>query len=142
MKSTEDEDHKVPDDPPTADKAAWKKYWDDARREEQQSDEDTRQLIEEGRRIWKQRFLVFLRQWRSRLLEKTNTPEPQELRETLELLSVEAEKIQRHGKDTDFDKMYDAVHRACAERDTRDTTLDRQKIVDAIAALIDFVERT
>jgi hypothetical protein len=49
MESTKDDDHKRPDDPLTADKAAWKKYWDDALREEQQNDEYIRPLIEEGK---------------------------------------------------------------------------------------------
>jgi hypothetical protein len=142
MKSTEDEHHKRPDDPLTADKAAWKRYWDDALREEQQSDEDTRHLIEEGRRIWKERLLGFLRQWKSRLVETLEPLPPYELQEALDRLSTEAGKIRVDADEKKFEEICDAVRRACAAGDTHSRTLDRQKIVDAIAALVDFVERT
>ncbi len=38
-----------PQDPLTADKAAWRRYWQTAEDKERASDEDTRQLIEEGK---------------------------------------------------------------------------------------------
>jgi hypothetical protein len=142
MKSTEDEDHKVPYDPLTADKAAWKRHWDDALREEQQSDEHTRQLIEEGRHDRKQRFLEFVRQWKSRLLETPEVLQPQELRDAIIRLSAEAGKIRGDTPEKDFDRLCDAVRHACVEAgDTDGRALDRHNIVNAIAALVDFVER-
>jgi hypothetical protein len=42
---------KLPQDPLTADKAAWKRYWQQAIDHENASDEHTRQLIEEGKKI-------------------------------------------------------------------------------------------
>jgi len=142
MKSTEDEGHKRPDDPLTADKAAWKKYWDNALRKEQQSDEHTRHLIEEGRRNQKQRFLEFLRQWEALLLETSEVLQPQELRDAIDRLSAEAGKIRGDTPEKDFDRLCDAVRRACVEAgDTDGRALDRHNIVNAIAALVDFVER-
>src|SRR5947207_2942990 len=138
MKSTEDDDHKRPDDPLTSDKAAWKKYWDNALRKEQQSDEDTRHLIEEGRRNQKQRFLEFLRQWEARLPETPDARQPRELRDALNCLLTEAGKIRVDADEKKFEEICDAVRRACAEGDTLGAILDRPKIIDAIAALVDF----
>ena len=136
----------VPPDPLTAsltDKAKWKEYWQAAERKEQMSDEDTRRLIEEGQREGRKCFLQVLATWKSRLLQNAEDLRPKKLQESLNQLSEEAEEIWRHADDQkQFALVYDALRKACAAIDGHDTDLDRNKIVDAITVLVEYVKRS
>jgi hypothetical protein len=77
------------------------------------------------------------------LLETPDALQPRELREALNCLSAEAGKIRGDADEKKIEEICGEVRRACTDASDIDSrALDRQKIVDATAALVDFVERT
>jgi len=125
------------------DKARWAKSWDEALQAEEASDEYIRQRIEKGRQERKKEMLDFLRQWRSQLIQSDKPLQTQDYIDKVNSLSAKAAIVGKEIAER-FDELCDAVR--CASTKMSETSSDqptgRNRILDALAALVNFIERT